>query len=308
VLASSGSIAKIWSAVLFRVGGPVDADRRDVLLTEYTEVSQNFRMLTDIRFKLLAFLPIASGAAAAVISRRGGGVDALGLALFGLVVTAGLVTYNGRNDQLYDTLVGRAAAIERSLGVPDGAFANRPRDWFRLDVWREIGWEIDHRTAVATIYYASIALWLYAAFSASGELAARHHEGSWWWIDLICLALAVVVTGVGSRVVKNRKKQAAKRLRTLAAIAVTLATDREVADVVRSEAFLCACQLLAGEDRTTVTARASFFAALDKRSLPYYLGRETGEVTAARLVGAITDLAPEWLFDCATSRRRLISY
>jgi len=48
------------------------------------------------------------------------------LSLFGLVATIGLATYNARNDQLYFELVGRAAAIERSLDLPDGAFANSP--------------------------------------------------------------------------------------------------------------------------------------------------------------------------------------
>jgi hypothetical protein len=108
------------------------SSRRDALLAEYAEVSNNFRMLTDIRFKLLAFLPLAAGVAASVLARGNATTLTLAFSLFGLVVTIGLVTYNTRNDQLYDTLVARAAAIERNLGIPDGAFANRPRAWFRL--------------------------------------------------------------------------------------------------------------------------------------------------------------------------------
>jgi hypothetical protein len=116
--------------------GPLH-DRREILLKEYVEVVSTFRMLTDIRFKLLAFLPFAAGVAGVVILRSTPPqVSTVAFSLFGLVVTLGLVTYNERNDQLYDTLVGRAAALERRLGDPDGAFANRPQPWFELSKWK----------------------------------------------------------------------------------------------------------------------------------------------------------------------------
>src|SRR4051812_29196048 len=121
----------------------MNQQRREALIREYGEVSNNFRTLTDIRFKLLGFLPLATAATIAFGSRPSAGASTtitaqgcsppctasapgvpLALALLGLVATLGIVTYNARNDQLYNELVGRASAIERSLGLPDGAFSN----------------------------------------------------------------------------------------------------------------------------------------------------------------------------------------
>ena len=104
----------------------MDASRHKTLLKEYSEVCSNFRLIADIRFKLLTFLPIAAAAAAAILSNDRATVPGLALSLFGFVVTLGLVTCNTRNAQLYNALIGRASTINRNLGLPDGGFANRP--------------------------------------------------------------------------------------------------------------------------------------------------------------------------------------
>ncbi len=156
--------------------GEMNAQRREALLKEYGEVSNLFRTLTDIRFKLLGVLPVASAATVA-FGTSGCGFDQAGipiaLAVFGLATVVGVVTYNTRNDQLYNELVGRAAAIERSIGLPDGAFSNRPRPWlrFKFGPWT---WRIDHGSGVATIYAATIAFWLYLTMDAGLRLIAPH--------------------------------------------------------------------------------------------------------------------------------------
>jgi hypothetical protein len=154
---------------------------RDALLGEYGEVASNFRLLTDIRFKLLAFLPIAAGAATALLLSGSGRdaaaeVRALVLSLFGLVVTVALATYIARNDEHYDALVDRAASIEWQLGLSDGAFANRPASSFAVKLPFGHSWKLEHRKPVAMIYGTSLTLWLFSVFVA--VCAARMGRGT----------------------------------------------------------------------------------------------------------------------------------
>jgi len=289
----------------------LDDHRREALLKEYGEVSSNFRLLTDIRFKLLALLPIASAAAAA-FKGDSPGFGTFVLSLFGLVATIGLVTYNTRNDQLYDELIGRAASIERSLGLADGAFANRPRPWFTI---RFLGfnWKVDHRTGVGTIYAASVALWLFLLMAsvlalASGSdprLSAGQSSVSApsARAQIAALALAVLATCIATGLIKSQRKRREKDMRRLAADAVRTALAIDLSQAARDEQLLSLCEKLSGEKRDTIIARASFYASADPDSLNHYLPQGSKEQTASHLVALLTDLSPRWLFDCATNRR-----
>src|SRR5690242_3137511 len=92
-----------------QVAWTLGKSRTDMLLKEYGEVSNNFPLLTDIRFKLIAVIPIAAGLSATALGRARFDSLTLVVSAFGLVVTIGVLTYNARNDQLYGTLVARAA-------------------------------------------------------------------------------------------------------------------------------------------------------------------------------------------------------
>lgn len=137
----------------------MDDSRRQALVVEEPEVCKNFRLLMDVRFKLLAFLPIASAAALA-FKVNAISIESFIFSLFGLAVTLGVVTYNTRNDQLYNELVGRASKLERLLGLSDGAFANRPQDWFKND-FCVFKWMVNHGKGIGLIYSSSCALWLF---------------------------------------------------------------------------------------------------------------------------------------------------
>jgi hypothetical protein len=291
----------------------MDDDRREALLKEYGEVSSNFRLLTDIRFKLVALLPIASAAAAA-FKGDSPGFGAFVLSLFGLAATIGLVTYNTRNDQLYDELVGRAASIERSLGLADGAFANRPRPWFTIRLL-DFSWKIDHRTGIGTIYASSIALWLFLLLASvftvaiapdpppgAGQSSMSHPRA---WIQILALALAVLATAIAIGLIRFQKKQRQEKLRRLAKKAVGVALSTDLSQTVQDDRFLSLCKQLSGEEIETIRARASFLANRELQG--HYVPRGSGEVAASQLVAYLTDLSPQWIFDCATNRRRRIS-
>jgi hypothetical protein len=140
-------------------------DRREALLKEYSEIGSNFRALTEIRFKLLGLLPLAALAAAA-LKPEVKAPETLPFAVFGLAATLCFVTYNKRNDQLYDGLIERAAAIEREIGIPDGAFAHRQTDWLSYGAL-SIRWPVGHRSAISGVYLATAAFWLFLVFEVA---------------------------------------------------------------------------------------------------------------------------------------------
>src|SRR5687767_13606291 len=106
----------------------------DKLRLDYEETNRYFRMLADIRFKLLAFLPTASGLAVALISTKATADLGLSVGLLGLFVTLGIIIYEIRNTQFYDAAVHRAKWLEVLLDLPictkgkstGGLFSERP--------------------------------------------------------------------------------------------------------------------------------------------------------------------------------------
>jgi hypothetical protein len=327
--------------------------RQEALRVEYGEVCNNFRMLTDIRFRLLAFLPIASAAAvvAALVAAMNKNVPpeiglAVGfaLSLFGLVATIGLATYNARNDQLYNELVGRAAAIERSLNLPDGAFANRPGTWQRVAL-PGIEWKIDHKTAVRTIYGASITLWLFGVVAFVLEGCRRAYvaanldenfspEGSAARMILVAVAILIAAAfwsghQIKKQVQERRKKvqERRKKMECLARDAVEVATKLELEAPEAAERqefkeeFVLRCTDLAvfakvsgkakgsdtKEEIAAVRARAKFYAQLGTERLSYYVPQGSKELRASHLIGLLTDLSPLWIYDCRTNRKGNIS-
>jgi hypothetical protein len=175
---------------------PVAADdevSRKVLLSEQNEAAAAWRMLTDVRFKLLALLPPVSALAlAAIVSPKGIMEEAdppvrVAAAAFGFLVVLGLRIYDRRNDDLYDDLISRARRAEYELGIDTGVFRGRKKPdpvwngrvkipgWLtkpakRVDLIGAKGEPVsivNHGIALRLVYGTVLAAWFLAGVSAA---------------------------------------------------------------------------------------------------------------------------------------------
>ena len=133
--------------------------RQEVLLSLYSEICNSWRALTDVRFKLLGFVPSISGLILINLLTQeevGKGltsVPRIAISIFGLLITIALAIYDQRNSQLYDDLISRGRRIEEELGIDTGQFRGRPTPTDFL---------INHSNAVNLIYGTSIVGWLFS--------------------------------------------------------------------------------------------------------------------------------------------------
>lgn len=138
---------------------------RSPLELDYAQTVDLLRGLTDVRFKLLAFVPTVCGAAVAFLSRSPNAAELLAVGSIGLVATLGVAIYEVRNTQVSDYALERARALEAQLhqvsafdpARPGGLFSERPG----RDV-RVLGLAVaGHDRGLALVYGAAIAGWSY---------------------------------------------------------------------------------------------------------------------------------------------------
>jgi hypothetical protein len=103
----------------------MDADDR--LRLDYEQTTQLLRTLTDIRFKLIAFVPTFAGASVGFFGRPRPAVELLAVGVLGLVATLGIFLYELRNSQLYATAARRARDLERQLELSGGGLEAHDR-------------------------------------------------------------------------------------------------------------------------------------------------------------------------------------
>jgi hypothetical protein len=141
-------------------------DKQALLIAEYEQVNENFRILADIRFKLLALIPTLGGVASYVLakivtSEKVGNPEyavVLLISLLGFVATLGILFYDQRNTELYNALIGRAADLEGMMHLTaKGQFSQRPYRSRHLLEFFSMG----HDTGLAMIYGPVLGAWLF---------------------------------------------------------------------------------------------------------------------------------------------------
>lgn len=268
--------------------------RREAMALEYAEINSNFRALSDIRFKLLAFLPVAAVATAVVSGRQQETTPFLEgrtavLCVFGLLITAGLASYSARNDQIYVWLVGRAVWIERELGLVDSAFAGRPDAWLELGNSR-VHWKVGHVSGVAIIYYSSAALFL-LGFAVSVARAAWLPHQPPVWIYFAASAMTVASLGALAWLIDRAKRRRGKQIFENIDKALPLLRDGFPTDRDQRLALIDACAEIASTNPADSTIRSDLVRRVD-----HYREREAIAIPGAQVTARRPDVDDEAVF------------
>ena len=94
-------------------------DYNDKLKLDYAATREYFYHLAETRFKLLAFVPTITGLAVTLLARSSSSLVMFGVGVFGWLVSLGIIFYDQRNTQIYDTMVFRAKSLEVMIGLPN---------------------------------------------------------------------------------------------------------------------------------------------------------------------------------------------
>jgi hypothetical protein len=259
-----------------------DDRTKEIALAEYKEVVTQFRTLTDIRFKLLTYLPLGTVAAAAFAPKANDLVTQPAIPAFAFVVTLCIATYDKRNDQHYDELVSRAAELERKLQIEHGSFSNRPKDWLKYGFVK-----VQHRWPIGLIYAAAASLWAYL-FTA----ALVKDQSGLIWFQFAAPAL-VIACWQGLRLMESaRSTQQREIVRCLMEQIVGPIDDDSQGKLV--EAIVAQKKIL-GISKPVAERRVGHHWKI------YH--QERNSHTASALLSAVIDLPARWIEDIWSNRR-----
>jgi hypothetical protein len=171
---------------------------RTAQLAVYTEIGNNYRAMDDLRLRLLALLPLATGAGIVVLL-GGHGVSAaidVPVGLFGMVATISLYFYELHGIEKCAHYIDAGARLEEDFKVR-GSFTNRPHGIYRI---------VSELLPAALIYPASFTGWLFLALYHVDNIARGVVTGT----VFVVTARASIATILHMENSDNRKARRAK--------------------------------------------------------------------------------------------------
>ena len=188
---------------------PPDNQECESLHLDYEQTTELFRMLADIRFKLLAFIPLLTGVAVSLLNAdKVGKWTALAVGILGFVVVLGIIIYELRNSLFHDLSISRASRLEGHLKLPrftklreghnwpGGVFTERPP---RKDTkvqyglsQKFLGLQIKHDRGLALVYGASLGGWTFIVMNALINVLSLDDP----WRFILSLSAGIIVAGI----------------------------------------------------------------------------------------------------------------
>lgn len=166
-------------------GAPDPGVRLAALRAEYLTAVDFVKLLSDIRFRCLAFVTAVIAVANALLPGTGDPGTRVALGCLGFLTTLGIAVYELRNSQLYEAAIHRAKTLEgmleaertSALSPKGGLFSERP-PYVDKTYWKSLSpderlpgrehplmrfWhvEIKHDRGLALIYGAVLGGWVY---------------------------------------------------------------------------------------------------------------------------------------------------
>jgi hypothetical protein len=153
---------------------------RPAVLAVYAELGNNYRAIDDLRLRLLALLPLATGTGILVFLGRPA-VDsspyvAIPVGVFGIVATICFYFYELHGVEKCAHFIHRGQQIERQLRVR-GSFRERPQAVHKV---------VSELLPTMVVYPVSLATWLFVTLSAW-----RQH-----WFGADARVVAAVTAGI----------------------------------------------------------------------------------------------------------------
>jgi hypothetical protein len=164
-------------------GSRASTEAEKILLPAYQAACNRHQQIDDFRGKLLALLPIASGAAGLLLLSKSDTWDKYltPIGIYGFAATLGLFIYELYGVSNCKRIMDQAGALEDELDIPEkmGQFRDREKDPLHLLIAAEM--------ASWIVYLSVLAGWLYVA----GAPKWWHHVSPWYLVGTVALILLV---------------------------------------------------------------------------------------------------------------------